>query len=265
MAIKILICWLAVLSAACSTSPLGRKQLTFIQDKELNTMGIQAFKKIEEKTPRSTNAWENGYVQCVANAVTREATGKHVPSEWEVAVFQDDAVNAFALPGGKIGVNTGLLKVAENQHQLATVLGHEVAHVIARHGNERVSQQFAVSQTVDLIGALAGRDSPTQRTLLGLLGVGAQVVILLPYSRIQESESDKIGLDLMAHAGFDPRQSVRLWENMARASKGKAPEFLSTHPSEKTRIADLRTRMDRAMELRNKARKTGKNPRCHKK
>jgi predicted Zn-dependent protease len=177
-------------------------------------------------------------------------------------VFRDDAANAFALPGRKIGVNTGLLKVAENQHQLATVIGHEVAHVLSQHANERVSQQFAVDQGLGLINAIASPRSVTGQTLMGLLGVGAQYGILLPYSRVQESEADILGLDLMAKAGFDPRESVKLWVNMGKAGGGQPPEFLSTHPSDRTRISGLNAHMAVALDLQNKARQAGKRPDC---
>ena len=199
----------------------------------------------------------NSYVQCVGKDITREVGGS-----WEIVVFQDDAANAFALPGRKNGVNTGLLKVAENQHQLATVLGHEVAHVLSQHANERVSQQFAVEQGLGLVHAIASPQSATGQTLMGLLGVGAEYGILLPYSRVQESEADILGLDLMAKAGFDPRESVKLWVNMGKAGGGQPPEFLSTHPSDRTRISGLNAHMAVALNLQNKARQAGKRPAC---
>jgi predicted Zn-dependent protease len=196
-------------------------------------------------------------VQCVGNAIIREVGGS-----WEIVVFRDDAANAFALPGRKIGVNTGLLKVAENQHQLATVIGHEVAHVLSQHANERVSQQFAVDQGLGLINAIASPRSVTGQTLMGLLGVGAQYGILMPYSRIQESEADLLGLDLMAKAGFNPQESIALWRNMGRAGGGQPPEFLSTHPSHSTRITDLKAHMPVALRLQQQARQRGRRPDC---
>ena len=159
-------------------------------------------------------------------------------------MFQDDTANAFALPGRKIGVHTGLLKVAKNQDQLATVIGHEVGHVIARHSAERVSDQIAAQ--IAALGRRArcsARSAIRRARLHGLamaaLGVGAQGVVL-KFSRTHESEADLIGLDRMAAAGFDPRESVPLWQNMDAASQGaRPPEFLSTHPSPATRIKDL--------------------------
>jgi len=243
--------------SACTTSPTGRSQLVLMPDSQMDQMGLQAFTTIKGDTPASKDRKANQFVQCVATAITREVGGN-----WEIVVFEDDSANAFALPGGKIGVNTGLLKVAANQHQLATVIGHEIAHVQARHSNERVSQKFAVEQGIGLINAVANPTSGTGQTLMGLLGVGAQFGVLLPYSRLQESEADMLGLDLMAKAGFDPRESTQLWLNMSRANKGQPPEFLSTHPSHSTRISDLTRRIPAALKLQQQARQRGKNPNC---
>ena len=152
--------------------------------------------------------------------------------------------------------------MARNQDQLATVLGHEVAHVLAEHGNERVSTAFAAQAGVDLVGKISGSATPTQQQLLGLLGLGAQVGVLLPFSRAQESEADSLGLDLMARAGFDPRESIQLWKNMSDAGGGQPPEFLSTHPSHGTRIEDLTARMPDARVLSEQARAQGRRPAC---
>jgi predicted Zn-dependent protease len=181
-------------------------------------------------------------------------------------VFQDDTANAFALPGRKIGVHTGLLKVARNQDQLATVLGHEVGHVIARHSAERVSDQYATQLGAQgigvLLGAVSDPSSPLHAGTMAVLGIGAQGVVL-KFSRTHESEADLIGLDRMAAAGFDPRESVPLWQNMEAASKGaRPPEFLSTHPSPETRIKDLQQRIPDALPIADQAHKQGRNPRC---
>jgi len=226
------------------------------------SMGVAAYDKMKTEMPQSSDTRENRYVRCVADAVTAALEGPHAQTRWEVTVFAEASANAFALPGGKIGVNTGLLGVARNQDQLATVLGHEVAHVLANHSNERVSTTFVTQTGLDLVQSLSGAASPTQQQLLGLLGVGAQVGVLLPFSRTQEREADLLGLDLMGRAGFDPRQSVELWQNMARASQGQPPEFLSTHPSHDTRIRDLEARIPSAMGLRDAARAQGRRPSC---
>jgi predicted Zn-dependent protease len=142
------------------------------------------------------------------------------------------------------------------------VIGHEVAHVVAQHANARVSSAYAAEAGLALANVLAGAASPQKQQLLALLGLGAQVGVLLPYGRAQESEADLLGLDLMAHAGFDPRESVQLWKNMARAGGGQPPEFLSTHPSGRTRINDLNSRMPHALSLYEQARAQGKSPDC---
>jgi predicted Zn-dependent protease len=175
-------------------------------------------------------------------------------------------VNAFALPGRKIGVYRGMLAVAENSSQLAAVIGHEVGHVLARHGNERVSQATAaqLSQTaVAATVASADMSSATGQLIMAGVGLGAQYGVLLPYSRAHESEADLIGLQLMAKAGFDPRESVTLWQNMASASGGQAPpELVSTHPSNETRIASLQANLPAAIELEKQARAQGYRPGC---
>jgi predicted Zn-dependent protease len=248
----------AVAATGCATSPLGRSQLTLMPDSQMAELGAQTFTHLRQKTPVLADAQANAYVECVADALTREAGG-----QWEVAVFKDAEANAFALPGGKIGVNSGMLKVAANQHQLATVIAHEVSHVLARHGNERASQEMAVQQGLGLIQSAANPTSAAGLALMGALGVGAEYGVLKPFSRTQESEADLMGLDLMAKAGFDPAESVKLWANMDKASGGAQPvEFMSTHPSHATRIQDLQNRMPSAQELNRQARAAGKNPQC---
>jgi len=246
--------------AACATSPLGHSQLLLMSDDQMSQMGTLAFEEMKTKTPPSTDTGANGYVRCVADAITREI--RDAPGGWEVEVFNEKEPNAFALPGGKIGVNTGMLKVAENQHQLAAVIGHEVSHVLAKHANARVSSAYATEAGLVAASVLAGAPSAEKQQLLALLGVGAQVGVLLPYGRSQESEADLLGLDLMAKAGFDPRESIRLWENMANAGGARPPEFLSTHPSGQTRIDDLSNRMPSAMSLYEQARAQGRSPNC---
>lgn len=246
--------------AACATSPLGRSQLQLFSDTDLSQMGLAAYDDIRKKQPRDNNPAANVYVRCVANAITAAVPSNN--QAWEVTLFRDESANAFALPGGKIGVNSGLLKVAANQDQLATVIGHEVAHVLARHSGERLSNQAAVDTGLQAAQAISGGMTPAKQQLMGLLGVGAQVGVLLPFSRAQESEADLLGLDLMARAGFDPRQSVVLWQNMERANSGGPPAFLSTHPSPGGRIEALQNRLPQALELYQQARVQGREPAC---
>lgn len=250
----------ATVVVACATSPTGRRQLQLFPEGQMAEMGVAAFQQMQQKTPVEESPAVNSYVKCVADAVTSQLEGDR---SWEVRVFEDESANAFALPGGKIGVHVGLLNVAENQDQLATVIGHEIAHVIAEHSNERVSTAFATNAGLQVASALAGGgDSKQGQLVMAALGLGAQFGVLLPFSRTQESEADTIGLDLMAKAGFDPRASVALWENMAKAANGQPPEFLSTHPSHSTRIKDLRSGINRAMKYYEQARAAGRTPDC---
>jgi predicted Zn-dependent protease len=248
---------------ACATSPTGRSQFIMIPESEMVQMGAQAFQQMKTQQSVANDPGARRYVRCVAGAITAELSGEYANTNWEVEVFSDDTANAFALPGGKIGVHTGLLDVAENQHQLATVIGHEVGHVLARHGAERVSQRFAAGTALQLVGAYTGdQSSESSKAVMSLLGLGAQVGVLLPYSRLQESEADVIGLELMSRAGFDPRQSTELWRNMARQGGQRPPEFLSTHPDPQGRIRELNTHMANALSRYEQARGAGRRPNC---
>lgn len=251
---------LVILLTACTVSPTGRQQLMLVGPGQLAGMGAQAFAQMQAEKPLIREAGLNRYVRCVADALTTELNS---PYRWEVAVFRDDTVNAFALPGGKIGVNTGLLRVATNQDQLAAVVGHEIGHVLASHANERMSQQLALQGGLALLGSAAGSpDSAGTQQLMQALGLGAQFGILMPYSRLHESEADRIGLDLMARAGFDPRASLTLWRNMAREGGAAPPEFLSTHPSSATRLRDLESYLGHALAVHEQARAQGRRPNC---
>jgi predicted Zn-dependent protease len=253
---------LAVTLAACTTSPLGRRQLKLFPESEMARMGLASFASIKKQVPQSSDVRTIDYVGCVATAVLAAVPGT-MPSQWEVVVFEDKTANAFALPGGRIGVHTGLLAVATSQDQLAAVIGHEVAHVIAGHANERISQASLTQAGLTIAQVAAGPPSASQRQIFGLLGMGAQLGILLPYSRQHETEADLVGLDYMARAGFDPRESVALWRNMSRAGGGQQPpEFMSTHPSHATRTQGLETRMPSAMRLYEAARQAGRRPNC---
>jgi predicted Zn-dependent protease len=250
----------------CATSPLGRKQLILLPDGQMDTMGAQAFQQMKTSVPTDHDPKWNDYVRCVALPITEAAKGQVSNREWEIVVFRDETANAFALPGGKIGVHTGILKVAKTDAQLAAVLGHEVGHVIARHGNERMSEGLATQGSLIAVNAFLNGDpekrSPQKDLLLGLLGVGAQFGIALPHSRTQESEADLIGLDLMARAGFNPRESVELWRNMQAAGGKSPPQWLSTHPANETRIENLEAHMPDAVVSYNQAGAAGLHPKC---
>ena len=249
------------LLSACATSPTGRTQLQFFPDSQMQRMGIEAYGQMKDQEPVITTGGVVDYVQCVTDAIVEHVPREYADAQWEVSVFDSEAVNAFALPGGKMGVYTGLLDVAQNANQLAAVIGHEIAHVMAEHANERMSTQFATAVGLGALQVAAGDDRDRQR-VLAALGVGAQVGIILPFSRLHESEADVIGLELMAHAGFDPQASVALWRNMAKANGDGPPEFLSTHPSKDRRISDLQAAMPRALYLYEQALEMAPAPDC---
>ncbi|MGH8482525.1 MAG: M48 family metallopeptidase [Nevskiaceae bacterium] len=243
----------ALVVTACATSPLGRTQLKLVSDAQMNEMGITSFTQMKQKMPETKDVKINAYVGCVARNVTAVMPGG---TNWEVRVFEDKNINAFALPGGKIGVFTGLLQAAQTQDQLAAVIGHEVAHVIAGHSSERVSESMAAEMGMTAVQAATGVDAQ-------MLSIGANVFFLLPHSRTHEAEADILGMDYMARAGFDPRAAITLWENMSKASGGnKPPELLSTHPSDSTRIRGLTRRLDVALPLYEQARAMGRKPAC---
>ncbi len=255
---RILTIIVSALITSCATSPTGRSQFIMMPDNQIKQMGLQAFDTLKKDKKINLDARYNQTTTCIANAITQVVGGS-----WEVVVFEDSTPNAFALPGNKIGVHTGMLKLIDNQDQLAAVIGHEIGHVLAKHSNERASQEMAMNQGMNILQAIAMPTSPLGQLGFGLLGVGAEYGVLKPYGRTQESEADIIGVDLMAKAGFDPQHSITLWQKMDQASQGKQPvEFMSTHPSHATRIQDLQQHMPQAMGLFQQAQASGKQPHC---
>lgn len=244
--------------AACATSPLGRSQLKLYSDDDMASMGATAFAQTQKETPVSADGRVTAHVTCVANAITRELPEG---GTWDVKVFESKEVNAFALPGRKIGVYTGLLKVTKTQDQLAAVIGHEVSHVLAGHSNERVSQQQATNAALTVASVVVGGGALGDATM-SALGLGAQYGVLLPFSRTHESEADLLGLDLMSKAGFDPREAVTLWQEMAAIGGDKPPEFASTHPADSTRIEQIQRRLPQDLPVFQQARAAGKRPNC---
>lgn len=255
----------AALAVACATTPSGRRQLLLVGGDQMSELGATAFASLVKQKPLSRDAGARRRVECVAGALVEALPEPWSQQSWEVRVFADDTPNAFALPGGKIGVHEGMLAVARDQHQLAAVIGHEIAHVISRHGNERVSQRFAADLALQLASAYgSSRASPEQAQLLmAALGAGAQVGVLLPFSRLQEREADVYGQQLMADAGFDPGQAGALWRNMIAASGSRsAPEFLSTHPDPERRARTLDQAGPELAERYRSARASGRTPQC---
>lgn len=257
-----------VLLAACATttSSTGRKQYVgAVSQQQLNQLGTQAFDQVKGEKPLTQDGKQSAYVRCVVDAIVHELPPQWQQGGWEEAVFVDKSPNAFALPGGKVGVYTGIFEVARNQDQLAAVIGHEIGHVIERHHDERVTRQMGASGVVQLLGVLAGAKYGESGSSLATQGgsILAQGGFLLPGTREQETEADVVGQRLMAQAGFDPRQAVDLWQNMLAASGGsRPPEWLSTHPDPKSRIGELRKRADGLMPTYEQSRAAGRKPKC---
>lgn len=241
---------------ACATSPLGRTQFLMQNDNALASTALKEYDQMKKETPISKNKALTAYVQCVVKPLTQEVVG-----EWEVTLFDDPQVNAFALPGGKIGVYTGILVPANNADRLAAVVGHEIAHVLSRHANERVSAATMTNVGLMVLGLASNRDTTTQLGIAAL-GLGIQFGVLMPYSRAHETEADLMGLDIMAKAGFNPSEAPKLWASMKANKKESAPEWLSTHPSDDTRIQTLNERQDYALSLMHEAHQHGKKPHC---
>jgi predicted Zn-dependent protease len=231
---------------ACTSAPYTRRsQLVLVSPEQEAKLGAQAFRQVLGESRVETRPAVNRPVQEVGRRLARAANREEF--QWEFAVIDDPKqVNAFALPGGKVAVYTGLFPIAQDTTGLAVVLGHEIAHVLARHGAERMSQGLLAQAGGSLLGALLG-GGPTADLILAAYGVGAQVGVLLPYSRTQESEADHIGLLLMAQAGYDPRAALGFWQRMERVGGNGPPEFLSTHPSHGTREQQIEAWLPEAM------------------
>lgn len=251
--------FLALVLAACSTVPLtGRQQLDLVPSDQIMAMSAEQYDKVMR---------ENNVIRGTAEARMVERVGRRISAaverylgsrnraeilqgyHWEFNLIEDDSENAWAMPGGKVAVHTGILPVTANENGLATVMGHEIAHAVARHGNERMSQGLLTQLGgAALSVALSQNPSQTNDLFMQAYGLGAQVGVLLPYSRLQESEADRLGLIFMALAGYDPRGAVDFWQRMANESKGgRPPEFLSTHPAHQTRMQRIREYLPEAM------------------
>lgn len=257
---------LGALLAACATVPLtGRTQLNLVSDSQLMQMSLTNYDKILKESKLSRNQKQTAMVRRVGGRIARaaeeflrenglEAEIKNY--QWEFNLIEDDKmVNAWCMPGGKVAVYTGLLPVAQNETGLAVVMGHEIAHAMARHGNERMSQSLLVALGgVALAVALHDQPAQTRNLYLAAYGAGATVGVMLPYSRHHETEADRIGLTIMAKAGYDPREAVPFWNRMNKAAGGKRPpEFLSTHPAPASRIQDIQRFLPEAMKHYRKA------------
>ena len=252
-----------ILLISCSSSPTGRTQMILKSEVALEQEGARQFRRLREALPLVRDPVIIDYVACVTNAIVNIVEGDSANLYWELAVVDQPDVNAYVLPGGKIVVNTGILTMATNQDQLAAVIGHEVAHVTARHANERASRAAVTGVGVDIAAIILGGGYRNQtQGAREALSTGAVLGLLNPFSRLQESEADIIGIEYMAKAGFDPRESVELWKKMNAKNSSKIPEYLSTHPSGETRIDDLIAQYPSSLEYYNNAKSDGLRPNC---
>jgi predicted Zn-dependent protease len=266
---KILFTGCLFLAMSCATVPLtGRRQLSLVPDSQMLSMSYQAYNQFKQENSGalSPDAQATAMVKNVGSRIQRAVEAYMAENDmadqlegfqWEFNLVQNDEPNAWAMPGGKTMIYTGILSLTKNETGLAVVMGHEVAHALARHGNERMSQALAQQMGgMALSVAMSSRPQETQNMFLNLYGVGSQVG-LLRYSRQQESEADHMGLIFMAKAGYNPQESVPFWQRMAQISQGqqRPPEFLSTHPASSTRVRNLERLMPEAMRHYQQARR----------
>ncbi len=250
----------AFILVSCSTVPItGRKQLSLIPESQMLSMSFSQYDQFLKDNKESNDPQKTVLVKRVgeriASAVEKYLTDHNMADEvknykWEFHLIESKEVNAWCMPGGKVVVYTGILPITQDENGLAVVLGHEISHAVAKHGDERMSQALITQLGgVALQEALKSKPQETQQIFLAAYGVGAQVGVLLPFSRTQESEADHLGLIFMAMAGYDPHGAITFWERMMNENTGsKPPEFLSDHPADQTRINDIKAEIPEAMK-----------------
>jgi len=240
---------ISLLIGCTTNSETGRRQLSLVSESQEMQLGLASFDAMKKEIPISRDAAANALVQKVGKRIAAVA---NLPgAQWEFVVFDSKEANAFCLPGGKVGVYTGILPITKTEEGLATVIGHEVAHASLHHGAERMSHAMALQTGGQVVGALSANAQPlTQAAVAALYGVGSQVGYSLPHSRFQESEADRIGLRYMARAGYNPEAAVDFWQRFSdfnkQSGKSGTPAFLRTHPMDEKRIEQLRGWMPEA-------------------
>jgi len=247
----------------CNTVPItGRKQLNIIPASQINALSFQQYNEFIKSNKLSSDEKSTALVKKVGlnikNAVERYFAEKKLSKElngyqWEFNLIESEEVNAWCMPGGKVVVYTGILPITKDETGLAVVMGHEIAHAVAQHGSERMSQgllQQLGGMALDV--ALKNEPAATRELFLTAYGIGSTVGVILPYSRTHESEADRLGLIFMAMAGYNPNEAIDFWQRMANLNKAKLPEFLSTHPSDETRIANLKKYLPEALQYYNR-------------
>ncbi len=250
---------LTLLLIACGTVPItGRKQMNLFPESEMIATSLTQYDTFLKQSKLSTNASQTAMVKRVGQKIAK-ATEKFLRENnmadrianfnWEFNLVEDNTPNAWCMPGGKVVVYTGILPFTQDEDGLAVVMGHEIAHAIARHGNERMSQQMGLQAVgTGLALALSQKPAQTQKLWMQAFGVAATTGVMLPFSRSHETEADKMGLIFMAMAGYNPSTAIDFWQRMAQSGGQKPPEFLSTHPSDATRVKDLRVYLPKAMK-----------------
>jgi predicted Zn-dependent protease len=247
-----------MLIAGCGSlliTSIAQSQLGFVSEKEIMRQARVEWLSMKKHLPLEPNPRVQTYVECIANSLIAVIDDAPPELDWEVVVFDEEAVNASANPAGKIAVLNGILKVADTPDALAAVLGHEIAHATQNHVMER-ARKGARTDLLVLLGSAATGVHPDVARDLGTVG------LVLPYAREQESEADLVGLQYMAKAGFDPRAAIYLWKNMSALNKGAPPEFLSSHPSDDVRLDAIVDAITPALITFNEARETGRRPNC---
>lgn len=252
---------LVILFIACSTVPLtNRSQLNLISSSEINTMSLQQYDEVKTTSKLSTNKTQTAMIQRVGKRISVAAeellqeNGIDMAFDWEFILIDDDnMVNAWCMPGGKVAFYTGILAYTKTEAGVAVVMGHEVAHAMAQHGGERMSQQMLTQLGMTaLTVALSEKPETTQMLWMQAFGLGTQLGVLLPFSRKHEYEADQIGLTVMAKAGYNPQEAVVFWQRMSQGGGEKPPEFMSTHPADDKRVAHLQKLMPEALVHYNK-------------
>lgn len=232
----------------------GRASHVGMSTQQEAALGLQGYQQVLSESQAVDSGPDLDLVKRVAGRLAAATGSDGKDFDWKVSLIRDEKQNAFCLPGGKIVVYTGIIPIAQSEAGLATVLGHEMAHATSRHGAQRMLQQnLAQTAMTGIAASLSDMDYQKQRLAMGLLGAGAKFGVLMPFNRKHESEADEIGLTYMARAGYDPRESIRFWKRMEESSSGQPPEFLSTHPSHGTRMAQLEALMPKAMEEYNRS------------
>jgi len=249
----------AIVICGCGAVPLtGRKQILLVSDQEVYEAGLTQYKDYMQQAKLSSDVKASAMVKSVGRKLA-EATEQYLRANgleselsnlsWEFSLVENDQVNAFCLPGGKIVVYDGLLSVAQNEAELAVVIGHEIGHAVAKHSNERMSQQILANYGMAILSqALSDKSASVRTVATSVFGLGAQVGLMLPYSRKHEYEADYMGIVFMEIAGYDSSSAVDFWTKMS-AGNGNASDFLSTHPSDAKRIAEIKRRLDEAKSI----------------